>query len=179
MPSAYQGKLRNTPIPASDAIATPPREDLPPGRPDLLAGTITRPWNDYFTAMASQLNASPYQLYGDYQTSLAASVASTDLSAGLTINEGVYWVTYLMQVIRAATVSSSLQITFTWTDVSGITQTQTQTAITGNTTQTRQQGDFLIWCAANSPVTYAITYGSVGATTMQYNSVVYLNFWYS
>ena len=78
---------------------------------------------------------------------------------------------------RAATVSSSLQIAFSWTDVSGIAQTQSQTALTANTTQTRQSDSFLIWSAANSPITYSITYGTVGATTMRFNSAVYLNFW--
>ena len=68
---------------------------------------------------------------------------------------------------RAATASSSLTITLSWTDT-GVVMSQSGAAITGNLTTSGQTGSTLVYSSGASPITYATTYSSTGATTMVY-----------
>lgn len=98
-------------------------------------------------------------------TAQGAAVAATAL--GTELPAGLYRVSYALRVTRAATSSSSVAITVRWTD-GGVACAQSFAAVTGNTTATVQSNSLLLRADARSSVTVETTYGSVGATTMQF-----------
>ena len=70
------------------------------------------------------------------------------------------------RVTRAATTSSSLIVTFGWTQA--VSCTAASVAMTGNTTATTGTSSVLVRVDQDSSITYATTYASSGGTTMQY-----------
>jgi hypothetical protein len=142
------------PFPAEDAIVD--RR----GRP-------TTPLIDYLTdrdttsATATRGVAATTSL-----TAQEASIGTTALQAGSLV-EGLYRISWYARITRAATTSSTLTVTIGWTE-STLALTLGGAAITGNTTTTVQSGSIIAMLDGASPLTYATTYGSVGATTMQY-----------
>ena len=96
----------------------------------------------------------------------AASIATTTFAIG-DVEPGVYRVSVVLRVTRAATTSSGILVTIGWTE-GGVAKTQATTNLTGNLTTTREGVDMLLRVDDATSVTYATTYASVGATTMQY-----------
>jgi hypothetical protein len=66
-----------------------------------------------------------------------------------------------------ATTSSSVSLTVSWVE-DGLTRSLSTTALAANTLAQYASGAFLIKSDPGVPVTYAITYASVGATPMHY-----------
>lgn len=99
------------------------------------------------------------------QTSAVAATAfptDGDLSAGL------YRVGFYGQVITPAGVSSSFQVTVSWT-FNGITQSAVFTLNNGNLTTTREfNGAQVLAIDAASPITLAVAYASNPANAMAY-----------
>lgn len=149
-------------------MVTLPRELMQKilGRDSPYIGVVTEAWLNYFTRMGDSINAANTRLNAVTLTLQSASLSDTDFSGG-NLKTGLYAVAYTAQITRAAGTSSSLTVTFTWTR-NGVTQTFQRAAITGNTNQTHDEFYFLIRADQNSPVSYATTYASVGAPTMQY-----------
>mgnify|MGYP001579345872 CR=1 FL=1 len=83
----------------------------------------------------------------------------------------LYRLSWSQRVIRAATTSSALTTTVTWTD-GAVTQTESGALMNGNTTATQQSGSILLWVDKNTTPTLSTTYASVGATAMQYDLTV-------
>lgn len=77
-------------------------------------------------------------------------------------------VSWVLRLVQAATVSSSVQITIGWTD-GGQAMTAVQTAVTGNLVTSGQQGALLVRHDPYTDVTVAVAYASVGATPMRYD----------
>jgi hypothetical protein len=127
---------------------------------------MTDSYLDYFTQFTAQVNNSPTRIGLVEVATQAASITATDFS-GTNLVGGLYRISYTAQITRAAGTSSSLTVTFQWTR-GGVTQTFQRAAVTGNTIQTHDEFVFLVRADANSPVTYATTYATVGAPTMQY-----------
>lgn len=128
---------------------------------------------DFMTALQSDVNAAPTRTNTPVQlTAQAASITTTAI--GSPTADGLYLVQWYARITRAATVSSSLTLTFGWTDHTQAL-TAPQAAITGNTVTTTQSGSLLLFSDASSPVTYAATYASSGTTTMQYALYVALS----
>ncbi len=151
---------------------------LLPGRPYGAAVTATgqfvRSWIDWFDAVLVRLNASPFRVQTVRLTAQGAAVTTTSVPiAGMTA--GLYRVSYAMRVTRAATTSSSATMTLGWTD-GAVACAQAFAAMTGNTTATTQTGTLLVPCDQDGPLTYAVAYASVGATAMQYQCDVVVEF---
>ena len=132
---------------------------------------LSRFWSRYFQSIVDIVNNVSRQLALVSKTAQVASISATSVQSGL-LDPGVYRVSYSARVTTAATTSSSLTVTITWTD-GNVTQTHTGSAITGNTTATQQNATLLIHngantLAANNVVKYATTYASSGGTAMVY-----------
>ena len=83
-------------------------------------------------------------------------------------SEPLVRVSWVLRIVRAATVSSSAQITIAWTD-GGQAMSAVQAAVTGNLVTSGQTGTLLVRHDPNTDVTAALTYASVGATAMRYD----------
>jgi hypothetical protein len=161
-----QQLLENAPVPADDAWIVPPVPGARPGGP--------QPWRlssvalSYLTRMATNVNLSPAQLNALQATDQSASMANTDLTGGAIV-AGLYELRYWATVVQAATVSSSLTVTLTFT-YRAVTKTASGAAMTTNTTGTHQSGSLpLFYSDASSPIQISTTYASVGGTPMLYD----------
>lgn len=94
----------------------------------------------------------------------AASIPTTDIA---TFPAGLYRVGYSLRITQAATTSSSAQLTIGWTSHS-VSCSQTFPALTGNTTASQSSDQIVVNVDASTPITYSVTYASVGATPMQF-----------
>lgn len=122
-------------------------------------------WVQYFTSRDARIESSADTVIDTLVTGQAASIGATALSVGTTA--GLFRVSVLANITRAATTSSSLAVTVAWT-AGGVALSKTYTAITGNTTATYLAETLPVRIDASTSLTYATTYASVGATTMQY-----------
>lgn len=129
-------------------------------------------WIQWMTGIYTALRAAVRNISSASLETQSASIASTALQVP-SLPQGLYQVSYAVRVTRAATVSSSIQVTITWVD-NGVTCSQSGVALTGNTTSTQQSGFLLIQADSGSSVSYSTTYASVGATAMQYQLAVRL-----
>lgn len=164
--------LGNAPIPLTDAIARPRRrKHFRAGQDDPLEGMLTDPWTDYLTRLVTTVQAAATRVNSTAQTAQTGSIAATDISSG-NLKAGVYRVSYYARITEPASISSSLQVTISWTD-GGVAQSLTGAALTGNTSTTLETFSYLIHIDAGSPVRYAVAYGSAG-TPMQYRLDVVL-----
>lgn len=163
----------SVPIPIQDPIARPKRENLSEGQKDSAEGTITLPWIQYFQNQTDTFSQAPTKV--TTPVSLEAQSAAIGNTAIPTdsLASGLYRVSYSARVTQAATTSSSLTVTITWT-AGGITQSQSGAAMTGNTTATFQSGTYLIDIDAASPVSYSTSYASNAAAEMEYTLSVVL-----
>lgn len=126
---------------------------------------ITRVWNNWFQSVVERVAAAAFVSARVALTGQAASIPATNLIAAP--NGGLYRLTYRFRVTQAASVSSSLQFTVTATD-GGVACALSSAAYTGNVVNAPQSGTILIRTDTGAPMTYAVTYASVGATPMQY-----------
>jgi hypothetical protein len=130
-------------------------------------GKSTRVFADWVNSLVTDVDKAPesvglpVSLNGLEATLGIAAIPTGALTAGL------YRVSYVARITRAATTSSSLTVSLSWT-VGGNVVTLTGAPITGNTLGTVQCGGGLIRIDEGSPITYAAVYASVGAVGMQY-----------
>lgn len=160
------------PMPLQDAIASPRNPRTQPGKSDPNEGKITDAWLRYFQDQGQAVNESATRAGLVELSTQSASIGATDMTGG-TAASGLYRINVMARITTAATVSSSLTLSFAWTD-HAVAQTYSGSAITGNTTTTWQSNMFMIYSDSVSPITYATTYASVGATAMQYQLYVVL-----
>jgi hypothetical protein len=153
--------LDNAPIPLQDAIARAPRSEN-----DQLAGFLTDPWVEFFNRWVGQTNASPFVQNSVAVTAQSASIGATDFSGGA-LGAGYYRLTYYARITQAAGTSSSLTVTFSWTE-SAVALAVSGAAMTGNTTTTVQSGSVMVLIDDAAPISYSTTYASVGVPVMQY-----------
>ena len=173
--SRYPGKLGLAVPPMSDPIAQPRRANIPEGKPDPLEGMISKPWIDFFTTITNQITATAYGLQVVFNPgNLNSSVATTDMGAGVVLNDGIYRLTYMMRIHNAAGVSSSVEVDFSWTD-HGSAQSYAGPAMVSNTTTEWQSETFLIFSDGGTPVNYSTTYASNAAGQMFYSLYIFLD----
>ena len=157
--------MAGIPIPIQDRISRPETDKT--GKPSKYAGTISDTWTKYFVAQDDTFNTAPTVVGTPVQlTGQTATVGATAFPTG-SLAAGLYYVDYYAAITTAATTSSSLTVTFAWTSLS-LTKSASGAAITGNTNTTIQSGRLMIRIDGASPVTYALTYASTGATAMVY-----------
>ena len=149
------------PFPTQDAIVNPNRNF-----------TATQVLIDWTTALTDDVNAAPARLRTDAVVLQTASIGTTVFAVGA-LGAGLYRVSWYARITRAASAASSLTLILGWTEsglplsLSGITAIG-DGVLTGNTTGTVGTGTVLLRIDAGSPITYATTYSSIGATTMEY-----------
>ena len=154
-------------LPLTDPIGRPPRERYIKTREsDPLTGMLTNPWIEYFSGQAVNDANRPIRINSISLTGQAASIGATDISTGL-ISAGMYHVTAYFRITQAATVSSSLDVTYAWTE-SGVAVQTTSPSLVTNTITSIASYPFDFIADASSPITFATTYASVGGTPMQY-----------
>lgn len=95
-----------------------------------------------------------------------ASIGTTPIPLP-SLPSGLYRLTYYARITTAAGVSSSLIVTFSWTE-SGVSLSSSTGAITGNTITTVSSGTILIAADAATAISYATTYASNPAGVMTY-----------
>jgi len=130
-----------------------------------ISGRVTQAMRYWLLSMADRINGSPSIIATTSLTVQSASIAPTSFGI-LQVQPGVYRLSMAARVTRAATTSSSLTVTFDWT--STVACTTSSAAMTGNTTATTSSLTYLVRVDEATAITYATTYVSVGAVTMQY-----------
>lgn len=125
---------------------------------------LSRDWYLWLFALVALVQASARVVVATSLTGLSALIPATALNVTVA---GVYRVSWTLRVTQAATVSSSLTVTIGYTDA-GVVLSVAGAAVTGNTVTTVQSGSVLLRSDAASPVTFAVAYGSVGATPLLY-----------
>jgi hypothetical protein len=167
------GGILPVPIPASDPIARPPRAMFRQRKElDPQEGFITEPWVKFFSSQAQSISQNPARVKAVTLTGQTASIAATDMRAGSTA-AGLYRLTFYYAIQTAASVSSSISVTFAWTD-NTIPRSLVSTPKTGNTTAVVDSASILIYSDGVAQITYATTYASVGGTAMVYSISVVL-----
>ena len=125
------------------------------------------------SSVLTRLDSAPARASTASVTERAASIGTTSLNSG-SLSAGLYQVSWFARITQAATVSSSLTVTISFTQ-GGVSLTLSGVALTGNTTTTVQaESPHLIRIDGATPVSYSTTYVSVGATAMKYRLDVVL-----
>lgn len=127
---------------------------------------LTKTWNNYYLDRDQRIQAGSQLLQTVTLTGQSASIGTTPFALG-TVAAGLYRVSYHAKVTTAASTSSSLIVTVTYTR-GGFTCTQSGSAIIGNTTSTVASNSFLLRADASTAISYSTTYLSVGGTAMSH-----------
>jgi hypothetical protein len=122
-------------------------------------------WVQFFTSRDQRIESASQTVTTVALSTQAASIAATPINVSNAA--ALYRVNIYHRITRAATVSSSSELTIAWTE-GGQALTKVYTALTANTVTTVQQEVTPVRVDANTSFTYAITYASVGATSMQF-----------
>lgn len=124
---------------------------------------------DWVTSLTADVNAAPARITTvPPLEAQAGSISTTPFATGA-LSSGLYRFTFYARITQAATVSSSLTVTLSWTD-RGQTMAKTfAPAITGNTVTTSDSQTYTIRSDAASPISYSTSYASAGGTPMVYS----------
>ncbi len=153
---------------ALEFAAAPVRDDIAIEVQDFNRTRLMLPrvWIDWFTALTLRVDANPTTFSPAQLVNQGAAIGTTPIPVD-NLSQGLYRITYSARITTAATVSSSLTITLGWTD-GGVSCTLAGAALTGNTVSSVQGGTIMVANDQAAPLTYAVAYASVGATSMVY-----------
>lgn len=126
---------------------------------------IGQRWYLWLFAIIARLQKCVQSIATASLTNQSASISATTLYTPTMAS--VYQLTSYARVTTAAGVSSSFQLTWTWTD-GGVAQTKTFTAVTGNTTTTTDNQTWPVHADSGLPIKYTVTYASNPAAAMVY-----------
>lgn len=129
-------------------------------------GGINPRWLAFFQAIADQLAISPMSERSVSVDTQSASIAATAFP-GVTIAPQMYRVNAALQITTAATSSSSLTLTVTWTS-RGVACSHSFSALTSNDPALPESHVFDLYADGDTDIEYALAYASVGATAMVY-----------
>ena len=149
------------PIDDEIAVADNPRHPLATKLPKLLLGNSFIRW---LSGLRAEVDARPKRDVHVRSASNTAAIATTALAID-TVHAGVWRISVQVRVVTPATTSSEVQVTISWTQ-GGVTQTQTTALLNGNLTTTREGLTVVLRATQATPVSYAVSYTSVGATNM-------------
>lgn len=130
-----------------------------------ITGRVTQAMRYWLLALADRLNTTPNRIASATASTQDASISTTALSIS-SVLPGLYRLSMAARITRAASTSSSLLLTFGWTQ--SVACTASSIAMTGNTTATTGTFSVLIRVDQDSSITYSTTYVSSGGTSMQY-----------
>lgn len=152
-------------------IPQPPMRDsileLPERPNEKPTGLASFEWIKWFLLLIEGLNAAPQQIRTVALANQSAAIATTAFPLPA-LQPGLYRVSWFLRIVQAATVSSSVAVTFGGTDAA-VAYPQSGPAETGNTVSTVQSGEKLMRCDQATALTYATAYATVGATPMKYD----------
>jgi hypothetical protein len=165
--------LNSVPIPLQDPISRPKRPQFGKEK-DPMEGLVSTTWERYLTQQSQVLSQTPARVGVTVSlTNQNASIGATDMSGG-TLSAGLYQIQYYARITTADGTSSSLTVTFDWTD-GGVAPSYSGAAMTGDTTTTIQSGIILIRSDALSPIRYSTVYASNTPGRMKYQLYVTLS----
>lgn len=157
--------------------------DLPMIAPVLQAGPDGKPgdllssdWYLSLSGLVERVNLSG-QVVSNPIPSLAGqsgSISPTQFPIGA-VTSGVYRLSWYARITQAATTSSSLTVSFGWTQ-NGVGLPGSGAALTANATTATQSGNAVVRSDAATTLTYSTTYVSVGATSMQYALTIFAEY---
>lgn len=125
-------------------------------------------WVLYFNKLVGdQVRASTVLPSGAVTLTGQGAAISTTTLASTEVQAGLYRISYDVRVTRPGTVSSTVTVTLSWTDL-GQSLSITSATLNGNLVTTRESRTEFVYVDAGGPVTYSTTYASAGATSMQY-----------
>jgi|TARA_R110000787_G_scaffold66267_2_gene148918 hypothetical protein len=130
-----------------------------------ISGRVTQAMRYWLLALADRVNTTPNRVAEGTASTQAASLSATAFSIA-SVLPGLYRLSMAARITRAATSSSSLIVTFGWTQA--VACAFASAAMTGNTTATVGTATVLVRVDKDSSITYATTYASSGGTAMQY-----------
>jgi hypothetical protein len=136
-----------------------PKEKLP----ELVA---VREWIQWYGLLTDELDKSAKREASANYSAQTASLATTPFALGA-VPPGLYRATFTARITTPGSTSSSLEVTFSWTD-GGVAQSVTSSALTGNLTTSVDSGVQILRSDDGTPINYATTYASAGGTPMQY-----------
>lgn len=160
--------MANFPMPLNDPLVNRRRRGLKPEDIDENEGKMTDVWIPYMqsqntiAATAIRQNTAPVSLTAQTASIGVTSIPTTSLASGL------YRVGFYYRITTAAGTSSSILVTFHWTD-GGISCSLASAANTANTVSTVDTAFALLSIDASTPISYSTTYASVGAPAMAYS----------
>lgn len=128
-------------------------------------GYFNRTWVNWFDDLWAWVKDARILLTQKHLLTQNASIASTPLQVG-TVAKGWYAVTVYARATQAATTSGSVVVTIEHRD-DGIAAHQDSPALTNDVAKPLSY-TFLVKMDASSPLTFATTYASVGATPLVY-----------
>ena len=135
-------------------------------------GYPTEAFLRYLESQDNLIGAAASNIGQASSTSGAASVSTTPITTQA-ISNGVYRVSWYLEIQTPAGVSSSLDITIAWTS-NGVAKSNTSSAITANLATSFSSGVLTIHSDGDAPVTYSIGYASNPAAAMLYGAWVVL-----
>jgi hypothetical protein len=122
------------------------------------SGYPTEVFVKYFEGQEQGLQAAASNIGQALTPSGNTSTATTEIATSK-IGNGVYRLSFYMEVVTPAGASSDLTITFAWTS-SGVAKTKTSATMNGNTATTFLDGSLTIHADGDSPITYSTVYNS-------------------
>ncbi len=132
-----------------------------------ISGRVTQAMRYWLLSVVDRVNAGPQIMATVSASTQGASISATSFPI-LSVSPGLYRLSMSSRISRAATTSSSLTVTFGWTDDT-VSCTTSSAAMTGNTTATVGSLTTLVRVDDGSTITYATSFASSGGTTMQYS----------
>jgi hypothetical protein len=134
---------------------------------------LSRPWQSWLDeAVIPRVQAAPFVIGSYHADQAEASIATTDVP-DYDLEGGYLRVSYALRLTQAATTSSGVTATVTWTE-RGFTRTRTTPALNTNALAQYDSGVFMVQADPGTAITVATTYVSVGATPMQYGYDVFI-----
>jgi len=127
-------------------------------------------WVRWLTSMSDRVNSSPSLLFTATSGTVSASIPATSAQTA-PLSAGLYRVSYYLQVVTPASVSSSITFTLSWTNAYGVVCSKSGAALTGNATATQQNDVWAVSISASTDIEYSVAYVSVG-TAMTYSVMV-------
>ena len=123
-----------------------------------------------YNSIATVSNGVPAEYATVDLLTQSASIGTATLYAVPASGAGMYRISYYLKVTQAATTSSSVQITFTYTDRDDSTVLSFLSASPLNATDETGvvSGQMIVDAKLSTNIQYATTYASVGGTSMQY-----------
>ena len=153
--------LNSVPIPLSDPIARPKRDQYKGDQRDPQEGLATEVWANYLSGQGQLMEKFPARVSNVFLAGQTAAIGATDMTGG-TLSAGRYRLGYYARVTTPEGFGATFQITLDWQD-GGVTRTRAGAVISGSSTANYESADLpLIYVDALSPVRYAVTYTALG-----------------